>query len=271
MKKIYEVVSEDDIQNIRDMYIKNKTAKEIKKVYSNLSERSIIRIVRDGGIPINHVQRCHFIKNEDFFETIDSPDKAYILGFLISDGYVIYPKGKNPNWGIELQEQDKYILEKIKEIVGVNKKIVVRNRDGKRQYILSVASKKMVEDLSKYGVVPRKSRTARLPRINDEYMCDLIRGIFDGDGCIAKSGVCSFCGNKYFIQDIKDFLVENVHIANNKLSNRKNSNINPEYMDVYAFYFSSKEDKRKFYDYIYKSESKLYLKRKKEKFETFLY
>jgi hypothetical protein len=42
----------------------------------------------------------------------------------------------------------------------------------------------MAEDLSKYGVVPRKSYYTYLPKIDDKYMNHLIRGILDGDGSI---------------------------------------------------------------------------------------
>lgn len=42
----------------------------------------------------------------------------------------------------------------------------------------------MAKDLSKYGVIPRKTLVSFLPTIDDQYMNHLIRGILDGDGSI---------------------------------------------------------------------------------------
>lgn len=268
---IYQRISEKDVSIIREMYVSGHTARQIHNLYSNICENTIIKIVKDGGIEIRKAKRFTKI-NESFFETIDSPEKAYILGLLITDGYVTYPNrdGRSPSWGITLQSQDLHILNDIKSALNTDKKICKRIHNNSEEYYLIITSQKMVDDLSKYGVVPRKSKTTRLPIISQKYMPDLIRGIFDGDGCVAKTGVCSFCGNEQMISDIKNFLVSNLGISNNKISNRHNSKINSEYMDVFAFYFSSKDDKIKFYNYIYYSDSVICLKRKKDKLESFI-
>ena len=208
---IYEKISEQDVLLIRTMYQEGNTAKQIQIKFPNICENSIIKIVRDGGIEVRKAQRYSKIKDEDFFENIDSSVKAYILGLIITDGYITYPKreGRSPSWGVTLQESDLHILEEIKNILELDKKITTRIHNGKKEFYLIVTSKKMVKDLEKYGVVPRKSKSIRLPHIEDKYMPDLIRGIFDGDGCIAKNGVCSFCGNEKFVLDIKNFLIEN--------------------------------------------------------------
>lgn len=78
----------------------------------------------------------------------------------------------------------------------------------------------MAEDLAKYGVVPRKSYNTYLPKIPNEYMFHLIRGIFDGDGSIlAKPNPnndghnrflhsISFCGTHELMQNISDYIFE---------------------------------------------------------------
>lgn len=253
------------------MYQEGNTAKKIKLKYPNISENTIIKIVRDGGIEIRKAQRFSPI-DENFFEEINSSEKAYILGLLITDGYIVYPKrkGRSPSWGITLQESDLHILEEMKEVLKTDKKITKRKHNDKYEYYLIITSKKMVNDLSKWGVIPNKSKNIRLPKIPKKYMPDLLRGIFDGDGCIAKNGVCSFCGNEEMIKDIKNFLVKNLKISDNKISNRHNSKINSEYMDVFAFYFSSREDKKRFYNYIYYSDEIMCLLRKRIKFKSFI-
>lgn len=265
MISIYKRISNKDVEFIRKSYINGKTINNIRKIYPFISERTITKIIRDGNIEIRPAKRYTKIEHEDFFETIDSEEKAYILGLLLSDGYIIYPnrKGRSPQWGITLQEKDSYILEAIKKSIGTNKKITTRNHNNSIEYYLILTSSKMVNDLSKYGIVKQKSKTIRLPKIDNQYMHHLIRGIFDGDGCVYKN-VCSFCGNKNIVEDIKNFLVSTINLSDNKLSNRKNSLINSKYMDVYAYCFSSKKDREMFYNYIYKDAS-IYLKRKEEK------
>ena len=63
--------------------------------------------------------------NEDFFEKIDSLEKAYILGLIMTDGYIIKDyRGV----GIQLTEKDGYILRKIAKILGSTNKILHINK-----------------------------------------------------------------------------------------------------------------------------------------------
>ena len=49
--------------------------------------------------------------NENFFESIDSEIKAYLLGFLFADGYVnIRRNNTSYRFGVEVSEKDKSIL-----------------------------------------------------------------------------------------------------------------------------------------------------------------
>lgn len=58
-----------------------------------------------------NVARKSAIK-EDIFDVINSEESAYILGFYIADGCI-----SNNKFIIALQEQDKEILEKIRDIM----------------------------------------------------------------------------------------------------------------------------------------------------------
>lgn len=49
-----------------------------------------------------------------YFDKIDTPEKAYLLGFLFSDGYIA-KTAYGVAIGLALQLQDKYILEYIKQ------------------------------------------------------------------------------------------------------------------------------------------------------------
>lgn len=120
--------------------------------------------------------------NERFFKKIDSEEKAYFLGLLISDGNVFKDNtGRQASISITLDLKDEYILQKFKEVLNVNTSI---SKDGRGCGQIAIRSNLMADDLKQYGVVPRKSYITYLPKINDIYMSHLIRGILDGDGSI---------------------------------------------------------------------------------------
>lgn len=56
--------------------------------------------MRELGIEI---RKRKYILNENYFESITTPEQAYWLGFLSADGYVNTAQGELE---LELQEQD---------------------------------------------------------------------------------------------------------------------------------------------------------------------
>lgn len=132
--------------------------------------------------------------NEDYFDIIDTSLKAYLLGFIYADGWVVYSHEKhNYEFGMQLQAGDTYILEKINnELGGQNiiehkspregeifgKKINVGPIDSLRIY-----SKHLVESLMANGIETNKSQKDVCPVVKDKFFFDFLRGYIDGDGC----------------------------------------------------------------------------------------
>ena len=144
---------------------------------------------------------CLLVKNvpekEDFFESIDTPEKAYILGLIAADG-AVQPELKRIK--IDLKDVDEDILIKIQKQIGhtnklshyVNKDRTFRDNPKKYDCRISrlvITSEKMVEDVMKLGLVPNKSNTldVKLNLIPQEFFFDFLRGMFDGDGCLSFS------------------------------------------------------------------------------------
>lgn len=258
-RSIINRLTQEEINDICKMYNdKISTKKIVDKYYDKIkSENTIISIVKQNGINIRGRGVPTKIADENFFETIDKEEKAYILGLLIADGYVIYPQtrmNRNPVWGITLHKNDAYIIDRIKSIIGINKKTC----EERSEKVLTVVSKKMVDDLSKYGVVPRKSFKTFFPVIPKEMERHLIRGIFDGDGCISN-GICSFYGNYKLLQGIQEVLSKDLGINKGKITIRETNGAD-------SISFGKKGNVLKFYHYIY-DNSTIYLTRKKIKFE----
>jgi hypothetical protein len=131
--------------------------------------------------------------NIDYFEKIDTPDKAYILGLLLTDGYVIRDYAGN---AIQLTIGDGYLLKRIAKILGKSasvKRIVCDTKrkkmpNAKDMIRMVFYSPKMSKDLKKWGVVVRKSKIVRFPeKIDKTMLSHFFRGLIDGDGTIGFS------------------------------------------------------------------------------------
>ena len=142
--------------------------------------------------------------NIDFFEKIDSQEKAYWLGFLYADGAI-----GSTNNGIEvsLKSSDYDHLLKLKESLGFKEKNIYKDEIRCR---LTFTNKKTKEDLIKLGCFPKKSLSLKFPskdQVPDEYLYDFIRGYVDGDGSVMintkkTGGRLSLLGTKEFIEGL---------------------------------------------------------------------
>lgn len=201
--------------------------------------------------------------NERFFQEIDSEEKAYFLGLIISDG-CIYKKGDKQNiLSITLQEEDKYILEKFVKIINSNKQVT---SDGRGCSEINILSDLIVSDLEQYGLTENKSLHTIFPKnIRKEFYPHLIRGLIDGDGSFAfyarpnrKSHTknISLCqGNEQFLKDVVSFLHQEIDTSLINLYKEKDN--------LWSIRYGSKEDIKKLSIYLYNTAT-IYLKRKKK-------
>ena len=130
--------------------------------------------------------------NSNYFEIIDTEEKAYWLGFICADGCVSWNKSsKSYSFKITLQQSDSDFLEQfIRAIDGdfhVKLKTAKVRFDGcyKEYDICEVAfrDKKFTSDLLKY-FSPNKTEYLRIPKqIPNHLVRHFIRGFSDGDGC----------------------------------------------------------------------------------------
>lgn len=135
--------------------------------------------------------------NLSYFKVINTPNKAYLLGFIAADGALVkYNKAfENYALTITIHRKDLSVLELLKK--ELNSELSIKNITTKTSYMpngtdhirFSIARKPLIEDLMSYGVSPRKSLT--MPNIIDnipkEFRGAFIIGYFDGDGCFTDS------------------------------------------------------------------------------------
>jgi intein/homing endonuclease len=222
--------------------------------------------------------------NKYIFDNINSSDSAYILGFYIADGCI-----SNNKFIISLQEQDKEILDKIRDVMSpitnlnyCKKRINNYGITTHAMYKFSFACKYITDKLECLGFGKDKTNKAKSIKniIPKKFMWDFIRGYWDGDGCISSSETTK----KYKTQsgDIKEYKHTNIGftiISKDKLildelnsffhEENINTHVYPDSKGNYLIGTHSLSEIVKIYEKIY-TNSNLYLNRKYEKFKQIM-
>jgi hypothetical protein len=155
------------------------TLSELNSAFPDLCVPTLVKALNKHGIPRYSKEKIYNPDVvEDYFEIIDSEEKAYFLGLMLTDGNVFYRGDNKPSqMSLCLTDSDAYMLEKFKCALNTSTNV---SSDGRGASMLAVRNNKLCEDLAKFGVVPNKSDIARFPdNIPHEYLNHFIRGIFD--------------------------------------------------------------------------------------------
>lgn len=157
------------------------------------------------------------------FESIDSEEKAYWLGFLYADGYI----GTNTNHiELALQTDDVLHIQKFANFINFAGKIQHNNIKSR----ISFRDKIMHNDLINLGCFPQKSLALKFPsedQVPTVFLKDFVRGYADGDGYlgISKTGRPRLeftCGSEVFLKSMYKTMRWKKHkIYNDKRSNAK--------------------------------------------------
>lgn len=186
------VFTKEQKEEIVKLYVEDKlSTTKIGKIMG-CNYNKICRILDEFGIKrVNNGQRKYHL-NENYFDNIDTPNKAYVLGLFFADGCNFPPKGTA---FISLQESDKKLLENIsKEIESNNplKTIDQSNRKSEKNYsynnmcTLNMNSRHLCSSLEKLGAVRNKSLVLEFPDIPEELYSHFLRGYYDGDGSVYR-------------------------------------------------------------------------------------
>lgn len=243
------VKEKDDIKKIvLKKYVDEKysTFTSLAKEYG-LSDRTVSAWVKQAGIKKkqNSGQISHC--NEDYFEIIDTPNKAYLLGFITADGSVTgRNKTKEPTCcSIEVKDNDKEVLLFAKQEINPEATITTCNYGKKHNVRVSFNSKKLCGDLSKYGIVQNKSLILEKVPINlipKKLLQFYFRGLIDGDGCIHKNGgVSIYSGSKKFIESVQEILISEIKLTSLSIYHGTS----------YFISWTSKKDREKLFQYLY--------------------
>jgi hypothetical protein len=206
-------------------YTMRPTKRRLARLYAINTDEQIGRIFGVTGRSVGGWRKHYGIPtkprinryslNRDFFSTINTQEKAYVLGLIASDGWVSR-SGKQVS--LALQVRDRHIIYDVRRAMQSNARVFEKARGGfpgsgtRMQVIFD--SKKLASDLAKYGVVPGKSKTLRYPAIPRRFERHFARGLFDGDGHIraVPKRLFYFLGTKWLIEGLADAIVRHTGI-----------------------------------------------------------
>lgn len=220
--------------------------------------------------------------NKDYFNEIDTAEKAYWLGFLYADGCItrFYKGEKLKSMSLELTLKDEDCGHLIKFNNALEGNVPIQHRIIAEKYKadrIVINSTKMCRDLIKLGCTPTKSLTLEFPNndiVPSIFINDFIRGYFDGDGGVSYTEGeyfnsarnktykqyhyrCYFCGNEQFLKELKKVLnFNNIKTSELKKDNRSQA------VNIYIYGDENIENLKK---YLY-TDNCVNLSRKFDKF-----
>lgn len=208
--------------------------------------------------PTKEIFHRKYYVNHDFFKTWSS-DMAYILGFWWADGNMDQSK---KYFTILLQTKDGYMLENFLKAMNSNYKINTRFNNGFEYKYVSIYSPEINKDIETIGGCPNKTKIIKFPSIPQKYVCDFIRGYWDGDGTIIKGKVSYYSkivsSSHDLIYGLKTSLESNIKNikATISIANKK----------YYILRLNGKNTKR-LYKFMYPHKTSLKLERKWQLFK----
>lgn len=264
-------IQNSDITDIINKYINGSSVLSLSHEYNCSAQAIQYHLDKNNIAKITQAKRINPGFIEDYFKIIDSKEKAYWIGWILTDGCVA---AKDKSLQISLQQNDKYILELLEKDLGLFDHVKVFNHDYYKFYACSV---KMYNDLFQYGIVPNKTLILKFPNnIPEKYETHLLRGMFEGDGGITVGEATRFYKhrNKTYTKPYRELSFTGTYDMCNGfqetlLKHTKNvakKNITHNHQ-IYRIRWHSIEDIAEIYNVLYKDCDDHCLIRKKEKFQ----
>lgn len=202
--------TESEIKRIIELYSEGKSAESIAKEYG-CYDTTILNLLNKHGVSTKRRREFHNFKrysvDEEYFNIIDTEDKAYWMGFLLADGHVT----RDGKIMLTLQSRDLEHIEKFRESLSSNHPIT--KKSGQDAHEILIGSKIMGASLYEKGFHNRKSWGYDVDKITSSVPRELenhfIRGYFDGDGSVGVYKQTHYPDKKMFnfsILGIKPFL-----------------------------------------------------------------
>ena len=254
------------------------TGSDLSKVFK-ISTVAINGLLRRNGYeakPQSELRRKYPIV-EDFFDAIDTEEKAYILGLLYADGWNHTERNVV---GIGLKESDKKVLDKITNLIQPTKPLQYVDTSTSRKnigfensenhYRLIIANKHISQRLVELGCGKAKTHNLTFPteeQVPSHLIRHFVRGYFDGDGSVSngKTAKVDIVGTISFLLPLQDILFKELSLNRTILNQRYKERDN----EIRSLQIGGNNQCIKFRDWLYK-DATIYLERKKNVFDSYI-
>lgn len=261
-----------ELEDIKNSYLNGESSVKIGNRY-NTTHKPILKALKRMGVEID---RSHCVRkyslNENYFDNIDTPNKAYILGLLYADGSNSLSKS---TVSISLQEEDKELLDRIRAELDSAKPLEYldysNKHDGgyhyKNQYRLLFFSNHLCRQLNDKGMMPNKSLKLEVPILRNDLYSHFVRGYFDGDGsfCFRYTKdnkircLTTITSTQSFCEKIRQIIIDNVNIPCGNIYDSSCHNGVTKVLSI-----SGLKQNESLFEWIYR-DAELYLDRKYKK------
>lgn len=214
-------VSEEEVSKMYDMYLTGKSMKDVAKEFG-VSYTCVASNFSKRGLKVRELSGACAKYNIDkyYFDKIDTPNKAYIVGLLYADGCHL---SNRDVVSITLQEQDVSVLNNIKYELKTDRPLyfVSSKRSPltkNNAYMLVLSNKHIVNTLENLGLCSRKSLILEWPEwLPESLYRHFIRGYLDGDGCIYFNNKTHECkvyitSTEMFCNKIKQVIFNSISV-----------------------------------------------------------
>lgn len=203
-------ISADERRRIIDSYRAGLSSEELAE---QLDRRGTVvrRVLEAAGVELRPARR--YAVDEDYFASIDTPDRAWLLGFCAADGHVA-----RHHLVIGLARKDRCLLEGIRALLASKapiRDVETMSFGRKRPHsILQVNSTRLADSLRRLGF--ERNKTARIGPWEgpEELLPCWWLGVLDGDGSwhMRAAGrlncIVSLAGNRAMTEAFAAFVLK---------------------------------------------------------------
>lgn len=186
--------TQEQDEYIKACYKQQKDVKLLSQLFATSEATMRDHLHRLGIQTLSRYEKGLINRHRDsnFFHVIDTPEKAYWLGFMYADGYV----NEDRNFiRINLKSDDEIHLKKFLlclQAVGfpIQQQSKVINGEKFYQSYINIVDHQLVKDLVDKGCFQAKTFTIKYPdekTVPISLQSHFIRGLMDADGCITYS------------------------------------------------------------------------------------
>ena len=163
------------------------------KVHARVIKRTLLN--NNTNLRNSSEYNSKYKHNRNAFDSIDSHEQAYWLGFLVGDGNIT-----NNQIKLALAKKDRQHIQNFLDFMKSDYKIhdyerfCEFSRKNGSKYIshvkysqVSISSPECVKALANLGIIPNKTKKVIMPPIKKEFIKSFILGITDADGSWIKN------------------------------------------------------------------------------------